>query len=171
MAAAATKKLPAPAKKRDWKNSKLVLAGGFLLVSGLAVGAGILSGSQLIGTVETNVKQRLEATPPTLAADAAMAGTLRMKRLPAIVTNLAAPADTWVRLEVSLVMDQKAGVNSDPVLSTINEDMLAFLRTVTARQLEGAAGLKNLREDLNERIAIRSKGLVRDVVIETLVVQ
>ncbi len=170
MSDAAIKKLPPPAKG-DWKSGRFALAGGFLLVTALAVGAGILSGSQLIGAVETNVKQRLEANPPTLTADAAMAGTLRMKRLAPIVTNLAAPADTWVRLEVSLVLDQKSAVNVEPVLSAVNEDMLAFLRTVTARQLEGAAGLKNLREDLNERIAIRSKGLVRDVVIETLVVQ
>ena len=37
--------------------------------------------------------------------------------------------------------------------------------------MEGAAGLRNLREDLTERVAIRSKGVVRDIVIETLVVQ
>ncbi|RDJ27445.1 flagellar protein [Bosea caraganae] len=145
--------------------------GGFVLITALAVGAGVLSGSQLAGTVESNVMKRIEATPPALAADAAMAGTLTLKKLAPIVTNLASPANTWVRIEAALLMDRKSALNAEPMLGTIADDMLAYLRSVTARQLEGAAGLKNLREDLSERIAIRSKGLVRDVVIETLVVQ
>jgi flagellar FliL protein len=144
---------------------------GFVLVTALAIGAGVFSGTRLAGTVETNVIKRIEATPPALAADAAMTDTLMLKKLAPIVTNLAAPANTWVRLEAALLIDRKSAVNAEPLMGTIAEDMLAFLRSVTAQQLEGAPGLKNLREDLSERIAIRSKGLVRDVVIETLVVQ
>lgn len=147
------------------------IVAGVVLATVVAAGAGIFSGTQLAGTVETNVMKRIEATPPAIAADAAMAGALTLKKLAPIVTNLAAPADTWVRLEAALLVDRKSLVNSEPLMGAIAEDMLAFLRSVTARQLEGAAGLKNLREDLSERVAIRTKGLVRDVVIETLVVQ
>ncbi len=53
----------------------------------------------------------------------------------------------------------------------ITGDVLAFLRTLTLSQIEGASGLRQLREDLNERVAIRSSGRVRELIIQTLVVQ
>jgi len=42
---------------------------------------------------------------------------------------------------------------------------------LTIVQLQGGSGLQSLREDLNERVAIRSEGHVRELIIETLVVQ
>jgi flagellar FliL protein len=113
----------------------------------------------------------MEEASPHLSVNPAMAGGLVLKRLAPIVTNLAAPANAWVRIEAALVLEQKAALSAEPLIGAITEDILAFLRSVTARQMEGAAGLRNLREDLTERIAVRSKGLVRDIVIETLVVQ
>ena len=53
----------------------------------------------------------------------------------------------------------------------IGDDILAYLRTVTLKQLEGPVGLQSIREDLNERAATRSDGKVREFVIRTLVVQ
>ena len=53
----------------------------------------------------------------------------------------------------------------------ISDDLVAFAKTLTLSQLQGASGLQNLRDDLNERAAVRSQGKVREVVIETLVVQ
>ncbi|MCP4559584.1 MAG: flagellar basal body-associated FliL family protein [Bosea sp.] len=168
---AQVKQLSAAGEGDGTRSGKLRAISGVVLATLVAVGAGILSGTQLAGTIEANVLKRLEATPPALAADAAMAGGLTLKKLAPIITNLADPADTWIRLEVAVLVERKAVVSVEPLIAAIGEDLLAFLRSVSARQLEGAAGLKNLREDLNERAAIRSKGLVRDVVIETLVVQ
>jgi flagellar FliL protein len=170
MAAIKPKRLAAPAQA-SWTSGRLRAAGVILVLTGLAAGAGILSGAQLAGSVENSVIKRIESTPPKFPIDAALAGALTLKKLAPIVTNLASPPDAWVRIEASLVLDRKAAATAEPMLGAITEDMLAFLRSVTARQIEGAAGLKNLREDLVERVAIRSKGLVRDVVIETLVVQ
>jgi flagellar FliL protein len=48
---------------------------------------------------------------------------------------------------------------------------MAYLRTLHLPQLEGASGLQALREDLAERVRLRSGGKVREFVIETLVVQ
>ena len=48
---------------------------------------------------------------------------------------------------------------------------LAYLRTLSMAQIEGASGLQHLREDLNERVAIRTKGAVRELIVESLVVQ
>ena len=91
--------------------------------------------------------------------------------LPPIVTNLGAPQDTWVRLEGSIIFDARTLAHPDAVAGQIGDDILAYLRTVSLRQLEGPIGLENIRQDLNERAAIRSDGKVRAFVIRTLVVQ
>jgi flagellar FliL protein len=91
--------------------------------------------------------------------------------LPPIVTNLGAPGDTWIRLEGSIIFDPNTLPHPEAVAGQIGEDILAYLRTVSLRQLEGPIGLENIRQDLNERAAIRSGGKVRGVVIRTLVVQ
>jgi flagellar protein FliL len=91
--------------------------------------------------------------------------------LPPIVTNLGSPQDTWIRLEGSIVFDPKALPHPEAVAAQIGDDVLAYLRTVSLRQLEGPIGLENIRQDLNERAATRSGGKVRAFVIRTLVVQ
>ena len=91
--------------------------------------------------------------------------------LPPIVTNLGAPQDTWIRLEGSIIFDPGALPHPDAVAGRIGDDFLAYLRTVSLRQLEGPIGLEDIRQDLNERAAIRSDGKVRAFVIRTLVVQ
>lgn len=140
-------------------------------LTALAAGAGAFWGLRVAGTVESAVLRRMDAATPATKPNPALMGSLVMRKLPPIVTNLATPANSWVRLEASVVLDAKSAANADPLLATLSEDLVAYMRSVTARQLEGAAGLKNLREDLTERMAIRSKGLVRDITIETLVVQ
>jgi flagellar protein FliL len=91
--------------------------------------------------------------------------------LPPIVTNLGAPQDTWVRLEGSIIFDPRTLPHPEAVAGRIGDDILAYLRTLSLRQLEGPIGLENIRQDLSERAAIRSEGKVRGFVIRTLVVQ
>jgi len=91
--------------------------------------------------------------------------------LPPIVTNLGSPQDTWIRLEGSIVFDPKTLPHPEAVAAQIGDDVLAYLRTVSLRDLEGPIGLENIRQDLNERAATRSGGKVRTFVIRTLVVQ
>jgi flagellar protein FliL len=91
--------------------------------------------------------------------------------IPPIVTNLGAPDTTWIRLEGSIVFDPRTLPHPEAVAAMIGGDTLAFLRTVTLKQLEGPVGLQSIREDLNERAATRSGGRVREFVIRTLVVQ
>ena len=116
------------------------------------------------------------ATPPELDKQAespasAPAQFSTIVDLPPIVTNLGAPQDTWVRLEGSIIFDPKTLPHPEAVAGQIGDDVLAYLRTVSLHQLEGPIGLENVRQDLNERAAIRSGGKVRAFVIRTLVVQ
>ncbi len=106
-----------------------------------------------------------------LSAGAPPAQPSTIVDLPPIVTNLGAPQDTWIRLEGSIIFDPKTLPHPEAVAGQIGDDILAYLRTVSLRQLEGPIGLENIRQDLNERAAIRSGGKVRAFVIRTLVVQ
>jgi flagellar protein FliL len=109
--------------------------------------------------------------PPVSSADAPPAQPATIFDLPPIVTNLGAPQDIWVRLEGSIIFDPRTLPHPEALAGRIGDDILAYLRTVSLRQLEGPIGLENIRQDLNERAAIRSDGKVRAFVIRTLVVQ
>ena len=85
--------------------------------------------------------------------------------LASITTNLAAPEDVWVRMEVSVVYDEP---QPDATAEAIHQDLLAYLRTLKMYQVEGASGYQHLKADLQERAAIRSDGHAKDVLIRTL---
>jgi flagellar FliL protein len=92
-----------------------------------------------------------------------------VKSLPAIVTNLAAPDRTWLRLEASIIVEAAEAKQADLLAAQIGEDVVAFLRTVTLPQIQGASGFQHLREDLAERVRVRSGGRVRELLIQTLI--
>jgi flagellar FliL protein len=48
---------------------------------------------------------------------------------------------------------------------------MAFLRTVPLAQIEGANGFQHLREDLNDRVRARSGGNVRELIIQSMIVE
>jgi flagellar FliL protein len=125
------------------------------------------------------VAERLNTPPPSGKAEAQASQTVRtrfpanvnVKSLPAIITNLAAPERAWIRLEASLVMENEQSAEANALAGAIVEDIVAFLRTVSLRQLQGASGYQHLREDLNDRVRMRGGGKVRDLLIQNLVVE
>ncbi len=109
------------------------------------------------------------ANPDPIAAQPAEPSSVY--DLPPIVTNLGEPRDTWIRLEGSIVFDPKTLPHPEAAAAKLGDDILAYLRTLTLKQLEGPIGLESLRQDLNERAATRTAGKAREFVIRTLVVQ
>jgi hypothetical protein len=97
--------------------------------------------------------------------------SLRLQQLAPIVTNLSSPETSWIRLQGAIVYDAKALPHPEIVVAELTSDIVAFLRTISLSSIEGADGLRRLREDLNERVAIRSEGHVREFIILALVVQ
>ena len=57
------------------------------------------------------------------------------------------------------------------LVAQIAEDIIAFLRTVTLVQIQGASGFQHLREDLNDRVRVRSGGKIRDLVIQSMIIE
>jgi flagellar FliL protein len=141
----------------------------FLVLTLVAVAAGGLAGLQLMDAAERAAEaQRNAGTRPVASAFTANA---RLRRLNPVVTNLGEPASVWARVEASMVTDSLSEEEASLLGARIAEDVVAYLRSVSLPQLEGARGLQYLREDLNERAALRSGGKVRELIIETLVLQ
>lgn len=142
---------------------------GVIVASVLALALGGAHGFFIDKLPIAKKEATAEAGKAEAAKPAASLGVLR--DLAPIVTNLAKPSDAWVRFEGGIIVEAAAAKQSDVLAGQIGSDILAYLRTVTASQLQGANGLTYLREDINERARQRSEGKVREVVIQTLVVQ
>lgn len=141
-----------------------------LLITALSAGAGLLSGMHLLSLVQRIVDSRKDVPEPR-PVTTVFNPNARLRKIAPLVTNLAAPAGTWIRVEGSVVTEELTEEEAAILVARIGEDMVAYLRTITAAQIEGARGLQYLREDLNERAKLRSGGKVRELIIETLVVQ
>lgn len=141
-----------------WIAAMVVLS----LVAGVVGGC---LGMRLLALAVSNVQA------DSATAEARDFADTRLVNLPPIITNLADPADAWVRLQASIVVDDKATTKPEVLGAEIADDILGFMKTVTLAQIGGASGLQHLREDLTERAAIRSQGHVHEFIIQTLVVQ
>jgi flagellar FliL protein len=141
-----------------------------LLVTALGGAAGGLYGFRIAGPLPQYQEKDAagEDKPPALVS---VEASSNLFELPTIVTNLGSPQDTWIRLEASVLYDPKAAPHPEALGAQIAEDILAFLRTTSLSQIQGAAGLQYLRQDLNDRVATRSGGGMKQLVIRTLVVQ
>jgi flagellar FliL protein len=89
-------------------------------------------------------------------------------QLEPITTNLAFPADRWVRLEVALLFKDKPDVK---LAETIHQDIAVYLRTVSLQQIEGPRGFQYLKEDLEERTDMISEGKVSKLMFRTFLIQ
>jgi flagellar FliL protein len=136
----------------------------------ISAATGGLLGLHLVSTAE-RVGEAQKAVAANRPVATQYSGSARLRRLSTVITNLASPSGTWARLEAALVLDDVRGADADVLASQVTEDITAYLRTVALTQLEGVRGLQYLREDLNERAKVRSNGKVRELIIETLVVQ
>jgi flagellar FliL protein len=145
------------------------LIAAILVLTLVAIGAGALAGLHLFAAAERAADAKKVATPSPIASS--YAGSARLRKLPPIVTNLAAPANNWARVEASMVTDSMSDEDAGILAAHISEDIITYLRSASVTQFEGARGLQHLRDDLSERASIRSSGKVRELIIETLVIQ
>jgi flagellar protein FliL len=156
-----------PEKRRG---SMVQSIAAFAVLTVVAAGSGTLLGFHLVGSVETAVKNKAAEDKPPLPQPLYPTGTGLLK-VPPVIANLASPQDVWVRVEASIIIADAEVAGTDVLAGEIAEDILAYLRTVSLEQIEGPSGLLHLHEDLNDRVAIRSNDQVRELIIETLVVQ
>jgi flagellar protein FliL len=107
--------------------------------------------------------EKKEEGLPHIATEAA--GVVQLEP---ITTNLAYPSDSWIRLEVALAF------NGPPELALaedIHQDILGYMRTVSLQQIEGPRGFQYLKDDIQERVDLRSQGKVSKVMFRTFVIE
>ena len=157
------------------KSSPASVVVAVIMVTFAAVAAGGVFGLQLQTLVEESFRRKDVApeaeagAAPKLKNGLAEAATIRA--LPPVITNLAGPQRVMVRIEASIVIAGERVDEDDQLAAKIAEDMVAFLQTVSVTEIEGASGFQHLREDLNDRVRVRSDGRVRDLVIHTFIVE
>jgi flagellar FliL protein len=177
MATAATTTLPddedetgeeAPAAPK--RASLLVSIAAMAILTALGVGSGGLLGLHLRGKMDDGAESKAEAAAvPKLKSP--YPANMGLRLLTPIVANLASPEHTWIRLEAALVMEADQSPEAKMLAAQITEDIVAFLRTVPLAQVQGPSGFQHLREDLNDRVRVRSEGKVHDLVIQALVIE
>ena len=139
----------------------------------LAGGGGVMVARQIVAEVKATLASEAKGLTkdPAKAKDILPATETAVRELAPMVTNLSAPDGSVVRLQAAIIYNKVDAPRADVLAAQIGDDTLAFLKTLTLTQLQGAEGLQQLREDLGERAAMRSDGRVKDVLIEMLVVQ
>ncbi len=162
--------LPAPEKPARG-GSMIKLIGAMILMTIVAAGMGGGLGIKLADQVAEAERAKAEEEGAKPVELLHYTGPTHLKALAPVVTNLASPHDTWIRLEASIVFDDEAIDTDDVLASKITEDFLAYFRTVGLSQIDGPSGMQHLREDLADLARIRSEGRVHEVVIQTLVFQ
>ena len=153
------------------KGSVLGTVAPLLILTLLAGGGGAFVGRAIMAAARAAVEKTAAGPEAAKDAAAAKADNRVLKELAPVVTNLASPEGSWIRLQAAIVYDKADAPAMDMVAPKIDEDILAFIRTLTLTQIQGASGLDALRDDLNERAAVRSEGKVRELLIEALVVK
>jgi flagellar protein FliL len=177
-AATTTAEIPEPAPPAAPAAGKppsaLVFIAVMLIMTCLSVGLGGLVGLQLLTRMDAGPPRKAEprsAQSPGQAAKSRYPAGANLRSLPPIVTNLASPGRTWVRLEAVLVVEGEQTPDGNMLAAQVAEDIVAYLRTVPLVQIQGASGFQHLREDLNDRVRVRSGGKVRDLVIQSMIIE
>ena len=161
--AAAPEASQRPQRRQQGRRScRLIMA--MLVLTGLSVGAGGMFGLQVLSKA---------GRPPPPAAEGRSEGRRerqsgasrrrpRCIALSPIVTNLASPERTWIRLEASIVIDGEGRGRQGAVCRRSPRIWSPTCAPLSLPLIEGASGLQHLREDLNDRARIRSGGKVRE---------
>ena len=152
----------------------IIMALVVLTLLAVLLGSGI--GFLMSRSIEQNVARKEEKAGSTQSGHSPKNYTddITLVKLEPITTNLMSPDSVFIKIESSLVVPTEVGADKDLIgtlSAEISQDLLTFMSTVTLAQLQGPSGLQNLREDLSERAAIRSGGKVRELILETMIVQ
>ncbi|WP_407692046.1 flagellar basal body-associated FliL family protein [Rhizobium gallicum] len=156
----------------------LVMAAGLLTLTFLGAGGGWLVGTMIAPNVRSAEQAEEAAQTASASAEDKKEGegglphisteANNVVQLEPITSNLAYPSENWVRLEVALLFNGPPDVK---VAEDIHQDVLAYIRTVSLQQIEGPRGFQYLRDDIQERVDLRSQGRVSKVMFRTFVIE
>lgn len=147
---------------------------GVLLATLLAAGGGVFLGWSQFGKQDAPAKHAAKDEHGKPGADDKYTEGSRVRELAPITTNLMGTPQSWIRLEAAVLLapDEKIeGKDEQELLKVINEDVVAYLRTVPVSAIQGPSGFQSLREDLDERVRIRSEGKVTELIVQSMILE
>ena len=100
----------------------------------------------------------------------AVADPAEVRPLATIVTNLRDPSTLYVRLEAVVVLEPNTP-DSAALAAKIGDDLVSYLRTVSLSELDGPTGFQYVREDLRKRSVQLGAGKVRELLLQSFVIQ
>jgi flagellar FliL protein len=127
------------------------------------VAPNIRSATEAEQAKEAEAKKKAEGGLPKIANEAN-----NIVLLDPVTSNLAYPSENWIRLEVALMFNGPPDVK---VAEDIHQDILAYVRTISLQQIEGPRGFQYLKDDIQERVDLRSQGRVSKVMFRTFVIE
>ncbi len=147
----------------------LVLA---LLVSTvLGVGGGAMLALNQVETIAAAEKKKATEVPQKVDDALAWDAQSTVVDLDPVITNLASPAETWLRLETAIVIQKEKVDDVDRLKAEAAASILAFARTLTVNEVQGASALNHLRDDLNDHVRFQSQEAVEELIIKAMILQ
>ena len=159
------------------KSGAMMTIVGVAVLTLLGAGGGWAVGSMLAPNVKSAEQAEKPADPKAAGGEKKEGETglphisteaNNVVQLEPITSNLAYPSENWVRLEVALLFNGPPDVK---VAEDIHQDIMAYISTVSLQQIEGPRGFQYLRDDIQERVDLRSQGRVSKVMFRTFVVE
>ena len=109
-----------------------------------------------------------DAAAPPVQAPAVK--PLEVRPLAPIVTNLREPSSLYVRLEAVVVLEPNTP-DAAALAAKIGDDLVSYLRTVSITELDGPTGFQYVREDMRKRSMQLGGGKVKELLLQSFVVQ
>ena len=139
------------------------------LVAAIGFGGGFAAASWTGGPGETvEPESPAPSGEPKLVAYEEAEGARQVVPLPSIVTNLRAPTEAWVRLELAAVF---AGRPVASHVDAIHADALALMRSLSVREIASPSAFLFLRAELRERARTLTEGAVTDVLVRGFLIE
>ena len=92
-------------------------------------------------------------------------------KLEPILVVLRNSENAFMRLELAVVLGEDAEFHAEKDLPKLINDISAFSRTMSLRQISGPSGYLHFREDIIDRARLSSKGAIKDVLILSMVAE
>jgi flagellar protein FliL len=150
------------------------------LVTILAGGGGFLQGALFRGnsTVGAGGADVSAASPTSedetvsnLKKEGPVTAKAIVRTLAPIISNLGSPSETWMRLEISILIDRTVQLDQDVLAVKASDVVVSLLRTVELKKIEGPSGFLHFREDLNDALTAAFDGKITGVLIGSMVVE
>lgn len=98
-------------------------------------------------------------------------GHASLVKLDPIIATLPQNGNTWLRLELALVLDVSMPAPDQIGLTQISSDISGLLRSIDLDHVSRPSGYVHLKEDLLDRARMTSGEVIKDVMIVSLVAE